>query len=84
MQNVVGPTLVAMALMATKFGLGAEIQSPNGLLSIVCCSLHYRVDPDSSLHADMLVMKEKEGYDHILFNFTFKVRELLTVQGIGD
>ena len=29
MQNVVGPTLVAMA---TKFGLGAEIQSPTGLL----------------------------------------------------
>jgi len=28
MQNVVGPTLVAMA---TKFGLGAEIQSPTGL-----------------------------------------------------
>ena len=27
-QNVVGPTLVAMA---TKFGLGAEIQSPTGL-----------------------------------------------------
>jgi len=31
MQNVVGPTLVAMA---TKFGLGAEIQSPTGLLII--------------------------------------------------
>ena len=28
MQNVVGPTFVAMA---TKFGLGAEIQSPTGL-----------------------------------------------------
>jgi len=28
-QNVVGPTLVAMA---TKYGLGAEIQSPTGLL----------------------------------------------------
>jgi len=28
MQNVVGPPLVAMA---TKFGLGAEIQSPTGL-----------------------------------------------------
>ena len=27
-QNVVGPTLVAMA---TKFGLGSEIQSPTGL-----------------------------------------------------
>jgi len=28
MQNVVGPTLVAMA---TNFGLGTEIQSPTGL-----------------------------------------------------
>jgi len=32
MQNVVGPTLVAMA---TKFGLGAEIQSPTGLYVIL-------------------------------------------------
>jgi len=31
MQNVVGPTLVAMA---TKFGLGAEIQSPTGLCKV--------------------------------------------------
>jgi len=31
MQNVVGPTLVAMA---TKFRLGAEIQSPTGLLVV--------------------------------------------------
>jgi len=29
MFNVVGPTLV---VMATKFGLGAEIQTPTGLL----------------------------------------------------
>jgi len=34
MQNVVGPTLVAMA---TKFGLGLEIQSPTGLS--VCLSV---------------------------------------------
>ena len=32
MQNVVGPTLVAMA---TKFGLGAEIYSPTGLLLLL-------------------------------------------------
>ena len=31
MQNVVGPTLVAMA---TTFGLGMEIESPTGLLSL--------------------------------------------------
>ena len=35
MQNVVRPTLVAVA---TKFGLGAEIQSPTGLLIEVVCS----------------------------------------------
>jgi len=33
MQNVVGPTLVAVA---TKFGLGAEIQSPTGLFFFFC------------------------------------------------
>jgi len=32
MQNVVRPTLVAMA---TKFGLGAEIHSPTGLYYLV-------------------------------------------------
>jgi len=46
MQNVVGPTVVAMAM---KFGLGAEIQSPTGLyvvsvvvtaaiVHVLCCS----------------------------------------------
>ena len=34
MQNVVRPTLVEMA---TKFGLGAEIQSPTGLYSMTLC-----------------------------------------------
>jgi len=33
-QNVVGPTLVAMAM---KFGLGVEIQSPTG--SFLCVSV---------------------------------------------
>ena len=39
MQNVVGPTLVAMA---TKFGLGAEIQSPTGLyiFQSACSHVH--------------------------------------------
>jgi len=38
MQNVVGLTLVAIG---TKFGLGAEIQSPTGLfhLSVAMCLL---------------------------------------------
>jgi len=35
MQNVVGPTLVAMAM---KIGLGTEIQSPTGLF--VCLSVN--------------------------------------------
>jgi len=37
MQNIVGPTLVAMA---TKFGLGAEIQLPTSL-SVFILSLPY-------------------------------------------
>ena len=32
--KMLGPTLVAMA---TKFGLGAEIQSPTGFLSVFVC-----------------------------------------------
>ena len=39
----------------------------------VCLAVCFRVDPDSSLYADMQVMREKEGHDNILFNFTFKV-----------
>lgn len=33
----------------------------------------YRVDKDSALYTDMQVFKAKEGKDHILLNFTFKV-----------
>ena len=40
MQNVVGPTLVAMA---TKLGLGAEIQSLNGLFICVFVRVSYSV-----------------------------------------
>jgi len=45
MQNVVGPTLVAMA---TKFGLGAEIQSSTGLFLFLS---HFR-----SLAAQFIVL----------------------------
>ena len=31
------------------------------------------VDSDSPLYNDMVQLKEKEGIDHILFNFHFKV-----------
>ena len=46
MQNVVGPTLVAMA---TKFGLGTEIQSPTGL-SLMSASLAWH---GPNLHPDV-------------------------------
>jgi len=45
MKNVVGPIVVAMA---TKFWLGAEIQSPTGLL----ISGHYSVDRTSPTTTD--------------------------------
>ena len=34
------------------------------------------MDPDSPLHADLMTYKEKEGKDHILMNFTYKVNIL--------
>ena len=33
-----------------------------------------RVDPDSPLAEDLKKLKEREGKDHILLSFTFKVR----------
>uniref|UniRef100_A0A8C6VNW3 Ubiquitin conjugating enzyme E2 Q1 n=1 Tax=Naja naja TaxID=35670 RepID=A0A8C6VNW3_NAJNA len=33
-----------------------------------------KVDEDSALHSDLQILKEKEGADFILLNFTFKVR----------
>jgi len=46
MQNVVGPTFVAMA---TKFGLGMEIQSPTGLfLSYLPWSEQHYITQNSS------------------------------------
>lgn len=33
------------------------------------------VDPDSPLHSDLQVLKEKEGMDYILLNFSYKVSE---------
>lgn len=32
----------------------------------------YRFDPDSALHTDLALLKEKEGKDHILLNILFK------------
>jgi len=42
-------------------------------MQCICVCVMCRVDPDSCLYADMQSMKDKEGFDHILFNFTFKV-----------
>uniref|UniRef100_A0A673JVY1 Ubiquitin-conjugating enzyme E2 Q2-like n=1 Tax=Sinocyclocheilus rhinocerous TaxID=307959 RepID=A0A673JVY1_9TELE len=42
------------------------------------------VDPDSPLHSDLQVLKEKEGMDYILLNFSYKSEKfkgLLTKQG---
>uniref|UniRef100_A0A8C7BDG9 Ubiquitin conjugating enzyme E2 Q2 n=1 Tax=Neovison vison TaxID=452646 RepID=A0A8C7BDG9_NEOVI len=48
-----------------------------------------KVDPDSPLHSDLQILKEKEGIEYILLNFSFKYvlgggalcMELLTKQG---
>lgn len=34
------------------------------------------VDPDSPLHSDLILLKEKEGKDSILLNMLFKVYRL--------
>uniref|UniRef100_A0A672INF5 Ubiquitin-conjugating enzyme E2 Q2-like n=1 Tax=Salarias fasciatus TaxID=181472 RepID=A0A672INF5_SALFA len=40
---------------------------------ILVSSLYlYEVDPDSPLHSDLQVLKEKEGMDYILLNFSYK------------
>ena len=36
----------------------------------------HRVDPDSPLHSDLQVLKEKEGMDYILLNFSYKVSKI--------
>nr|XP_028707171.1 ubiquitin-conjugating enzyme E2 Q2-like [Macaca mulatta] len=35
------------------------------------------VDPDSPLHSDLQILKEKEGIGDILLNLYFKLRKLL-------
>lgn len=49
----------------------------------------HRVDEDSALHNDLQILKEKEGTDYILLNFSFKVRlplpeRRLTRRGIRE
>lgn len=49
----------------------SRINSEGVLVYPVCVFL--RVDPDSALHSDLVTYKEKEGKDHILLNFTYRV-----------
>ena len=37
----------------------------------------FRVDPDSTLHKDMLQLKKEEGIDYILLNITFTVSSII-------
>uniref|UniRef100_A0A674DYJ9 Ubiquitin-conjugating enzyme E2Q family member 2 n=1 Tax=Salmo trutta TaxID=8032 RepID=A0A674DYJ9_SALTR len=39
---------------------------------VIILSLFYRVDPDSPLHSDLQVLKEKERVDYILLSFSYK------------
>lgn len=48
-----------------------------GRPTVMCTSLINRVDPDSPLHTDLQVLKEKEGMDYILLNFSYKVSKEL-------
>lgn len=43
-------------------------------------STTHRVDPDSPLHSDLQVLKEKEGMDYILLNFSYKVSNIGSAQ----
>lgn len=37
------------------------------------------VDPDSPLHSDLILLKEKEGKDSILLNMLFKVYKVVVL-----
>lgn len=41
-------------------------------LKLINCGIN-RVDPDSNLFKDLQTFKSKDGKDHILLNFIFKV-----------
>lgn len=38
------------------------------------------VDPDSPLHSDLILLKEKEGKDSILLNMLFKVYKVVPLK----
>ena len=47
------------------------------LFELFFCFVILRVDPDSPLHSDLQILKEKEGIEYILLNFSFKVRKIV-------
>uniref|UniRef100_A0A8C3TKR5 Ubiquitin-conjugating enzyme E2 Q2 n=1 Tax=Chelydra serpentina TaxID=8475 RepID=A0A8C3TKR5_CHESE len=49
-----------------------EVQMIHFILFAFSTCLIPRVDPDSPLHSDLQVLKEKEGVEYILLNFSFK------------
>lgn len=61
--------------VSSTFGLLFETDlsliSFSNLLDLIL----FRVDPDSPLHSDLQVLKEKEGVDFILLNFSYKVSQ---------
>jgi len=71
MQNVVGPTIVAMAM---KFGLGAEIWSPTGLsISTPRLGVYYF----SSF--TLSVCLSRSSFKSILFLFLYGIEPFLAV-----
>ena len=65
----VGSGLALCCLPQGQWGLKASELDPELSLNW----LLPRVDQDSALHNDLQILKEKEGADFILLNFSFKV-----------
>ena len=66
-------SIVATSTLRVKF-----------LLTPDMFTLDCRVDPDSALHGDLASYKEKEGKDHILLNFSYKVNSTYSFKNRGD
>ena len=60
--------------------VGGSLEAPELDLELSLNSLLPRVDQDSALHNDLQILKEKEGADFILLNFSFKVRSSFPVR----
>ena len=42
------------------------------------------MDPDSTLHRDLMQLKGQEGTDHVLLNMTFTVSEVIHLKKKTD